>query len=102
MSDIDQARLERIENKLDKLGDALAIMARVEEKIVTLNQARIDSNQRYDLQISGLSEKIEEISKKQIEQDKIIFENTRINGYIKWVIGIVITAIVGAISLRFF
>jgi len=36
-----EARLQRIENKLDKLSDALTILARVEEKIMASN-ARIE------------------------------------------------------------
>jgi cob(I)alamin adenosyltransferase len=36
-----EARLQRIENKLDKLSEALTILARVEEKIMSSN-ARID------------------------------------------------------------
>jgi len=36
-----EARLQRIENKLDKLSEAFTILARVEEKIMSSN-ARID------------------------------------------------------------
>ena len=39
--DTQEARLQRIENKLDKLSEAFTILARVEEKIMSSN-ARID------------------------------------------------------------
>lgn len=41
MQDTQEARLQRIENKLDKLSEAFTILARVEEKIMSSN-ARID------------------------------------------------------------
>lgn len=40
-SDTQEVRLQRIENKLDKLSEAFTILARVEEKIMSSN-ARID------------------------------------------------------------
>ena len=40
-ADTQEARLQRIENKLDKLSEAFTILARVEEKIMSSN-ARID------------------------------------------------------------
>lgn len=100
-TDINELRLERIEAKLDKLGEAFVIMARVEEKIITLNQARIDGNLRYDSKIAELESKIDSISTKQVEQDKATAENTRVTSYIKWIIGVIATAIVGSLSLRF-
>ena len=43
-----EARLQRIENKLDKLSEAFTILARVEEKIMSSN-TRIDRLEfRYD------------------------------------------------------
>lgn len=41
MPDTQEARLQRIENKLDKLSEAFTILARVEEKIMSSN-VRID------------------------------------------------------------
>lgn len=99
---IDQKRLERIEEKLDKLGEAFVIMARVEEKIVNIEQARIETNKRYDERITHILGEIKEIREKQVEQDTAISDNSRVTGYIRWIVGAVITAVIGAVALQLF
>lgn len=101
-ADAAELRLERIERKIDELGEAFVILARVEEKIVTLEQTRIDSNRRYDDRIEFMQSQIAELRKEQIEQGKHIQDNTRMTGYIRWVIGAITTAILGAAALQIF
>jgi len=58
-SNIDQ-RLDRIEDKMDKLADALVSIARFEEKMDSYNKYREDSWNR----MNKFSEKLDAIEKK--------------------------------------
>lgn len=55
-----EARLQRIENKLDKLSEAFTILARVEEKIMSSNtridrlEFRADEQERDTDKIKGI------------------------------------------------
>jgi predicted nucleic acid-binding Zn-ribbon protein len=55
-----EARLTRIEEKLDRLTDAMVSMARAEEKISSLND---DHNKMYE-RLNRLSVKLDDIEKK--------------------------------------
>lgn len=55
-----EARLTRIEEKLDRLADAMVAMARAEEKINSLND---DHNKQYE-RLNRLSVKLDDIEKK--------------------------------------
>jgi len=55
-----EPRLTRIEEKLDKLADAMVAMARAEEKINALND---DHNKMYE-RLNRLSIKLDDIEKK--------------------------------------
>jgi hypothetical protein len=55
-----KARLERIEDKMDKMADALISLARFEEKMEAYNKYRDDSWQR----MNKFSEKLDIIEKK--------------------------------------
>ena len=100
--ELEQLRLDRIERKIDELGEAFVILARVEEKIVTLEQSRIENNRRYDDRNTQFLNELAEIRKEQLEASKKIDENTRVTGYIRWIVGVFITAISGAVALQFF
>lgn len=60
MPDNTEARLERIEDKMDKMADALISLARFEEKMEAYNKYREDSWQR----MNKFSEKLDTIEKK--------------------------------------
>jgi len=102
MAEIDPIRFERIERKIDELGEAFVIMARVEEKIVNLEAARIEGNKRYDDGLSQILTTVRKIEDKQNEQDLLIADNTRVTGYIKWIVGAIVTAVIGAAAIQFF
>jgi len=55
-----KARLERIEDKMDKMADALISLARFEEKMEAYNKYRDDSWDR----MNKFSEKLDTIEKK--------------------------------------
>jgi hypothetical protein len=55
-----ESRLDRIEDKMDKMADALVSIARFEEKMDSYNRYREDSWQR----LNKFSEKLDAIEKK--------------------------------------
>lgn len=44
----DNKRLDRIEEKIDKLSDTVVALARVEEKIISMDKAQVDIAERVD------------------------------------------------------
>lgn len=57
----DDQRLERIENKLDQMGEAIVSLARMEERMVTLFR-RMDA---YDDRQESLHERVHSMEKRQ-------------------------------------
>lgn len=83
--DENTVRLNRIEEKLDKVGEAVVSLARMEERMITL----FNRMNTYDNQQAVLGERVTKVEVAQATQ----------SGSYKWV-DIVITAIItGAISI---
>ena len=82
-----EARLERIEDKLDQLTDAMVSLARAEEKIGNLQD---DHNKQYE-RINKLSTKIDEI-------ERVCLENQRTVQLIHKLFWIAVIAAAGAIA----
>jgi len=83
-------RLDRIEDKIDKLSDAMVSLARAEEKLIAIeknNHAGIERMNRF-------SQKLDDIEKK-VEQ------NAQTVGVINRLFWIVIVAAAGAIVSSF-
>ena len=78
-------RLDRIENKIDKLSDAVISLARAEEKLINLENHR---NTMLD-KIIRIEEKIDQVDLRMTEQET----TSRVIIKIFW---IVLTALVGA------
>lgn len=57
MSDITDERLDRIENKLDKVSEAIISLARMEEKMITLFN-RMDA---YDVKHETLNGRVHKV-----------------------------------------
>ena len=89
MSDNTATRLERIENKMDKMAEALVTLARVEEKMENYNKYRDDSWSR----MNKFSEKLDDIEKKVDENAHTV----RIINKLFWV---AIVAAAGAIATQ--
>lgn len=68
MADPTTTRLDRIEEKLDKLADAMIAMARAEEKINALNE---DHAKMYD-RLNRLSSKLDDIEKKVDDNSRTV------------------------------
>ncbi len=82
-------RLDRIEEKLDKLGEALVAIARFEEKMDAYNEYRQNSWER----MNKFSEKLDKI-------EDTVGDNARTIGVINKLFWIAIVAAVGAIAAQ--
>ena len=89
MADNTATRLERIENKMDKMAEALVTLARVEEKMETYNKYRDDSWSR----MNKFSEKLDAIEKK-------VDENAHTVQVINKLFWVAIVAAAGAIATQ--
>ena len=89
MAENTTTRLERIENKMDKMAEALVTLARVEEKMENYNKYRDDSWSR----MNKFSEKLDAIEKKVDENAHTV----RIINKLFWV---AIVAAAGAIATQ--
>ena len=89
MAENTTTRLERIENKMDKIAEALVTLARVEEKMETYNKYRDDSWSR----MNKFSEKLDAIEKK-------VDENAHTVQVINKLFWVAIVAAAGAIATQ--
>ena len=87
MADTTDTRLTRIEEKLDRLADAMISIARAEEKIESLQE---DHNKQYD-RINKLSMKIDDI-------ERIVRDNQRSVQFMHKLFWVVVVAAAGAIT----
>ena len=89
MADSTGKRLDRIEEKLDKLGEALVAIARFEEKMDAYNEYRQNSWER----MNRFSEKLDKI-------EVTVADNARTINIINKLFWIAIVAAVGAIAAQ--
>ena len=82
-------RLDNIENKLDKLAEAMVAMARAEEKLVGLKE---DHDRTYE-RLNRFSQKLDEIESK-------VDDNARVVHVINKLFWIAIIAIAGAYAAQ--
>lgn len=83
-------RLDRIEEKIDKLSDAMISLARAEEKLIAIEK---NNHANYD-RMNKFSEKLDAIENK-------VEDNARTVGIINKVAVIVGTGVIGAIIKLF-
>ena len=85
-------RFDRIENKIDKLSDAMVSLARTEEKIMAMETDRSNTIER----LNRHSEKIDELN-------DLVKENSRITSNIAKITWIIVgTVVAGATKMLFF
>jgi Flp pilus assembly protein TadB len=88
---MDDARLARIEQKLDKLSDAVVSLARMEERMLTLFK-RMD---KYEQAQDSLTERVTDVEKISIGRGAIF----RVVDKATWiVVGIVVALVIEFIS----
>ena len=68
MADSTDQRLERIEEKLDQLTDAMISLARAEEKLAAMAKNQENNHER----VNRLSSKLDEIEKKVDENHRTV------------------------------
>ena len=105
----EKARLDRIEEKIDKMSEAIISLARAEEKIHSLEEKTVTVWQSIDDlhgKFDELEERIIERQKllKRIREAEVIVESSRqtISSIVKlgWIIvGAIITAGIGTIMM---
>ena len=83
-SETNAKRLDRIEEKLDRLTDAMVAMARAEEKIIALQ----DDHENMRDRLNKLSVKLDEIQKS-------VDDNSRTVGIINKVVYVAVAAAIG-------
>ena len=83
-SESNAKRLDRIEEKLDKLAEAMIAMARAEEKIIALQ----DDHENMRERLNKLSVKLDEIQ-------KAVDDNSRTVGIINRVVYVAVPAAIG-------
>jgi len=86
MAETQATRLNRIEEKIDKLSDAIITLARVEEKISDLETRRIESHERAN----RISANIDELDRKVTSLNEKVLVLNRV----MW---IVVASVVGTI-----
>ena len=91
VSESENARLDRIEEKLDKLGDAMVSIARAEEKLIAMEQKHAA---QYD-RMNRFSEKLDSI-------EKTVQQNTNTVDLYNKVVGAAVIAAVGAWATQYF
>ena len=89
MAETNGARLDRIEQKLDQLTEAMVAMARAEEKLASLKQ---DHDRAFE-RMNRLSQKLDEIERKVDDNAHTV----RIINKLFW---IAIVAIAGSITAQ--
>ena len=87
MAETTNTRLTRIEDKLDKLSDAMVSLARAEEKITSLHK---NQSNHFD-RTNRLSAKIDEI-------ERIVLLNQRAVSFMQKLFWVVLVAVVGAVT----
>jgi predicted nuclease with TOPRIM domain len=89
MADSTAIRLSRIEEKLDKLTDAMVSIARAEEKMTGLKE---DHDRMYE-RVNRLSQKLDEIEKK-------VDDNARVVSVINKLFWVALVALSGSIAAQ--
>lgn len=90
MAETTATRLNRIEEKLDKMSDALVSLARAEEKIGSL----MNDHDKMHERLNRFSEKLDNIEKK-------VDDNARVIGVISRLFWVALIAVSGAVATTF-
>lgn len=85
------SRLDRIEDKIDKLSEAMISIARTEEKLIAMEQKYAA---QYD-RLNRFSETLDDIERKVDDNSKTVM-------MINKVIGAAVVAIIGALATQYF
>ena len=91
MADVNETRLNRIEDKIDKLTDAMVLIARTEEKLISMEQKY---SAQYD-RMNRFSQKLDDI-------EKLVETNNYTVMLINKIVGATAIAAIGAWATQYF
>lgn len=91
VTDSNSDRLNRIEEKIDKLSDAMILMVRAEEKLIALESKHTAQYER----MNRFSEKLDDIEKK-------VSDNAHTVQTINKLFWVIAVAVIGAITAQLF
>jgi len=98
MAESQATRLDRIEEKIDKLTDAMVSIARAEEKIVSLEK-RFDTIER---ERADLYDKLEIYHQKMDNLEILVTKNGNTINIINNLFWVILVAVIGALSTHLF
>lgn len=87
----EDSRLDRIEMKIDKLTDAMIVIARAEQKIINIESQQAVAHERMNRH----SAELDTVRSQQIK-------NTHTINLITFVVGAIFTSLVGVVAKMFF
>jgi hypothetical protein len=91
MTDPNESRLNRIEDKIDKLADAMVLIARTDEKLISMEQKYAA---QYD-RMNRFSQKLDDI-------EKLVEANNHTVMLVNKVVGAIAIAAIGAWATQYF
>lgn len=91
MVEINESRLNRIEDKIDKLSEAMVLIARTDEKLISMEQKY---GAQYD-RLNRLAMKLDDI-------EKLVEDNNRTVMLINKLVGSIALAAIGALITQHF
>jgi len=91
MTDANESRLNRIEDKIDKLADAMVLIARTDEKLISMEQKYAA---QYD-RMNRFAQKLDDI-------EKLVESNNQTVVLVNKVVGAIAIAAIGAWATQYF
>ena len=91
MTDPNESRLNRIEDKIDKLADAMVLIARTDEKLISMEQKYAAQYER----MNRFSQKLDDI-------EKLVEANNQTVTLVNKVVGAIAIAAIGAWATQYF
>jgi len=91
MADVNETRLNRIEDKIDKLADAMVLIARTDEKLISMEQKYAAQYER----MNRFSQKLDDI-------EKLVETNNHTVMLINKIVGGAAIAAIGAWATQYF
>ena len=91
MADVNESRLNRIEDKIDKLADAMVLIARTDEKLISMEQKYAAQYER----MNRFSQKLDDI-------ERLVEANNQTVTLVNKVVGAIAIAAIGAWATQYF
>ena len=100
--DRNATRLDRIEDKIDKLSDAMIDLARAEEKLINFERSNQQLLARVDKTFLQLNHRMDELTKNAEKTHDMSLKNAQTVKLINRAAAILFTALVGVVIKLYF